>query len=88
MGSSESASSDSLIDQAEQLIEFLETETLNSSLQIQSFDLAVACHSRMLALEHHDQLDAIHHAVAGARLIQALRNQGAPIPDWLEIHEE
>ena len=88
MGSSESARSDSLIDQAEQLIEFLEAETLNPSLQIQSFDLAAACHGRMLELENLDQLEAIHHAVAGARLIQALRHQGAPLPDWLDIHEE
>lgn len=88
MGSSESARSDSLIDQAEQLIEFLEAETLNPSLQIQSFDLAVACHGRMLELENLDQLEAIHHAVAGARLIQALRLQIAPLPDWLDIHEE
>jgi len=88
MGSSESARSDSLIDQAEQLIEFLEAETLNPSLQIQSFDLAVACHGRMLELEHLDQLEAIHHAVAGARLIQALRHHIASLPDWLDIHEE
>ncbi len=84
----ELAESGSLVDQAERLILRLEVEPAEHSLQAECFDLAGACHGRMLEREHHDQLEAIHHAVAGAYLIQALRQHCASLPDWLNIHEE
>ena len=85
---SESAESASLIDQVERLILRLEVEPAEHSLHAQCFDLAAACHGRMVEREHHDRLEAIHHAVAGARLIQALRQNCAQPPDWLNIDEE
>lgn len=73
---------------AELLIERLQAEPPDSDLEQHGWELAVACHGRMLALEHGHRLAAIHHAVAGAQLIAVLRQRGAALPEWLAIHEE
>ncbi len=80
--------SGSLTDQAERLIQRLETGTPEPSLLALGWNLVARCHGCMLEIEAGNRPGAIQFAVAGARLIQALRKQGAPLPEWLDSHEE
>lgn len=77
-----------LIEQVGRLIPQLEEQDSEASLQTLGCDLVTACHGRMIEIEQNDRLDAIHHAVAGAQLIQALRRHQLQQPDWMDIHEE
>lgn len=82
------AASGALLAQTHALITQLEAEPTDGLPDPKPWSLAVACHQRMLALEHEDRTAAIAHAVAGARLISTLREQGVALPDWLVHHEE
>jgi len=76
------------MDQVERLIQRLEADPVEPAQFTLHADLAASCYGRMLELEAVDRLLAIRHAVAGTRLIEALRGAGFPLPEWLNIQEE
>ena len=88
MDSDDSAETATLIQQVARLIQQLDQGDDDASPASSGFDLAAACYDRTLELDGLDRLEAIRHAVAGARLIQALRRLGDPLPDWLDNQEE
>ncbi|MCP9827914.1 hypothetical protein KBZ19_05380 [Synechococcus sp. L2F] len=53
-----------------------------------SLELGLAAHSRMLEIGESDSAAAITHALEGARIFQALRQQNPVQPDWVSVHEE
>jgi hypothetical protein len=77
-----------LIQQVETWFQQLDRGDGESFPSSAGFDLAAACHGRMQQLDSVDRREAIRHAVAGARLIQALRRLNDPLPDWLDNQEE
>jgi len=80
--------SNTLIDAATKLMWRLEEEPPAAGLEGEVWEVALACHGRMLAVETRDRTDAIAHALAGAQLIEGLRARGFTPPDWLVEHEE
>ena len=83
-----SSSSAALIEAVERLMKQLEAEPADAPPDRDSWKLALACHGRMVAVKDQDRMEAIAHAIAGARLIGILRQRGVSLPDWLLHHEE
>ena len=80
-----------LVQQASALLADLEARRHEPGLSADLLNLAVTCHTSMLAISANNRPAAVQLAIAGADLLQALRALGhsdAPLPDWVPIHEE
>lgn len=53
-----------------------------------SFEHGLAAHRRMFDIADEDPAAAITHALDGARIFQALKQQNPIQPEWLTVHEE
>lgn len=78
-----------LLEQADALLQGpLAAGQPSSQLVAQALPLAAACHQQMLALADSERDQALAHALAGFELIELLRRQPEPQPDWLAVLEE
>jgi hypothetical protein len=77
-----------LLEEAQAHLSLLAQGFIDAELSEKAIALGLQCHGQMLDLGEDRKEESVPFAITGANLLRAARELDAPLPSWVEVHEE